>query len=275
VWQVTAAVLIRSTVCGRLLIKFSTGDAFLKTLKRILIVLLVIAVLGTLGLVLWGNDAYPPLQPALDALVSDSQVTVTQHDGFITFEPVGATPTTGFVFVPGGRVDYRVYAPALKQIAAQGYFVAVVKVTINLAFFDTNAPERVISQYPNIEHWAVGGHSLGGVASSSYIARHVDELDGVVFWASYPADDALKDTSLKALLVYGTRDMAGSTSYTDAALLSRFPADTQIVSIAGGNHAQFGSYGPQAGDQDAAISAEEQWAQATEATVQFLESLGK
>jgi pimeloyl-ACP methyl ester carboxylesterase len=247
----------------------------LKTLKRILVVLFAIAVLGALGLTLWGNNAYPPLQPALDALISDPQVTVTQHDGFITFEPVSVTPTTGLVFVPGGRVDYRVYAPVLKQIAAQGYFVAVVKVTINLAFFDINAPERVISQYPNIQHWAVGGHSLGGVAASSYVSQHLDTLDGVVFWASYPSSDALKDASLKALLVYGTNDLVGSTAYTDETLLGNFPADTQIVAIEGGNHAQFGSYGPQAGDKAATISAEEQWAQAAAATVQFLESLGK
>jgi pimeloyl-ACP methyl ester carboxylesterase len=151
----------------------------------------------------------------------------------------------------------------------------VVKVRINLAFFDINAADRVISKYPNIQHWAVGGHSLGGVASSSYISQHLDEVDGAVFWASYPSDDALKDTPLKALLVYGTNDMAGSTSYTDTTLLSKFPADTQIVSIAGGNHAQFGSYGPQAGDQAATISAEDQWTQAVEATVKFLASLSK
>jgi pimeloyl-ACP methyl ester carboxylesterase len=247
----------------------------MKIFKRVLVGILVVVLIGTIGLAVWGNDAYPPLQPALDALQSDSEVIVTQHAGYITFEPVGEQPTTGFVFVPGGRVDYRVYSPVLKQIAAQGYFVAVVKVRINLAFFDINAPERVISQYPNIEHWAVGGHSLGGVASSSYISQHLDELDGAVFWASYPSDDALKNTPLKALLVYGTNDMVGSTPYTDTTLLSKFPANTQIVPIAGGNHAQFGSYGPQAGDRAATISAEEQWAQATAATVLFLDSLSK
>jgi pimeloyl-ACP methyl ester carboxylesterase len=247
----------------------------MKIFKRVLVGILVVVLIGTIGLVVWGNDAYPPLQPALDALQSDAQVTVTQHDGYITFEPVGVQPTTGFVFVPGGRVDYRVYSPVLKRIAAQGYFVAVVKVRINLAFFDINAPERVISQYPNIEHWAVGGHSLGGVASSSYISQHLDELDGAVFWASYPSDDTLKNSPLKALLVYGTNDTAGSTPYTDPTLLSKFPADTQIVSIAGGNHAQFGSYGPQAGDQAATISAEDQWAQAADATVKFLASLSQ
>ena len=245
----------------------------MKILKRVLVGLLVLVLVGTVGLAVWGNDAYPPLQPALDALQSDSQVTVTQHDGFITFEPVGVQPTTGFVFVPGGRVDYRVYSPALHQIAAQGYFVAVVKVRINLAFFDLNAPGRVISQYPGIQRWVVGGHSLGGVAASSYVSKHLDDIAGLVIWASYPGDDSLKDTDIKAMTIYGTNNMEGDTQINLSR--SRLPDSAQFITIEGGNHAQFGSYGPQAGDRAADISAEEQWAQAVAATVQFLESLGK
>lgn len=245
----------------------------MKIFKRILIGILIIAVLGTIGLTLWGNDAYPPLQPALDALRSDSQVTVTQHDGFITFEPVGAQPTTGFVLYPGGRVDYRVYAPVLHQIAARGYFAAVVKVRINFAYFDINAADRVISKYPNIQHWVVGGHSLGGVAAASYVVKHLNELNGLVLWASYPQDDTLKSTNVKAVTIYGTNNMEGNTQINIAK--ARLPDSAQFIIIEGGNHAQFGSYGPQAGDRAADISAQEQWAQTTEATVKFMESLGK
>jgi pimeloyl-ACP methyl ester carboxylesterase len=168
-------------------------------------------------------------------------------------------------------VDYRVYSPVLHQIAAQGYFVAVVKVAINLAFFDVNAADHVISQYPNIQHWAVGGHSLGGVAASSYASQHLDVLDGLVFWASYPADDSLTNAAIKVLSVYGTNDMAGMETFDKSRV--QLPADAQFVVINGGNHAQFGSYGPQAGDNVAEISAEEQWMQTTEATVKFLETL--
>jgi len=245
----------------------------MKIFKRVLVGALIVVLIGTVGLTVWGNDAYPPMQPALDALQSDVQVTVTQHAGFITFEPVGVQPTTGFVFVPGGRVDYRVYAPVLHQIAAQGFFVAVVKVRINLAFFDINAPERVISQYPNIQHWAVGGHSLGGVAAASYASKHLDVLDGLILWASYPADDLLTNATIKVVSIYGTKDMGGMASFEQSR--AQLPADAQFVVIDGGNHAQFGSYGPQAGDNIAAISPEEQWAQITDATVKFLDSLSK
>jgi hypothetical protein len=44
------------------------------------------------------------------------------------------------------------------------------------------------------------------------------------------------------------------------------PADARFVAIEGGNHSQFGSYGLQAGDNEAAISPEEQWTQAAAAS---------
>jgi hypothetical protein len=243
----------------------------MKNLRRTVTGLIVVFLVGTIGMAMWGNAAYPPHQPALDALISDAQVIVTQHAGFITFEPVGTTPVTGFVFVPGGRVDYRAYAPVLHQIAAQGYFAAVVQVRINLAFFDDNAPDRVISKYPDIQRWVVGGHSLGGVASAGYVAEHLDMAAGLVLWASYPADEALKDTDLPALVIYGSNDMEGDTQRN--LVQARLPASVQFVVIEGGNHAQFGSYGPQAGDRAADISAEEQWMQVVSVTVRFLESL--
>jgi len=43
--------------------------------------------------------------------------------------------------------------------------------------------------------------------------------------------------------------------------------------MAGGNHAQFGWYGPQPGDGTAGISRAEQQAQIIDATVAFLDTL--
>ncbi len=47
------------------------------------------------------------------------------------------------------------------------------------------------------------------------------------------------------------------------------PADTTWVVIEGGNHAQFGDYGIQPGDNVATISAAEQQTQIVDATVIF------
>lgn len=245
----------------------------MKILKRILLGLLAVIVILTLGFVLWASAAAQPTDAALRALESDKQVSVGEQNGFITFAPAGVSPTTGFIFYPGGRVDYRAYAPALRMISEQGYFVAVVEVPLNLAFFDVNAAVQVMKNYPQIEHWAVGGHSLGGVAASIYASRNLDKLDGLILWASYPPDESLINATIKVISIYGTKDMAGMEPFDRSR--AQLPVDTQFVVIEGGNHAQFGAYGPQAGDNPADISAEEQWSQIAEATGLFLESLKK
>ena len=51
------------------------------------------------------------------------------------------------------------------------------------------------------------------------------------------------------------------------------PAATRWVPIPGGDHAQFGWYGPQAGDNPAAISREEQQKQVIAATLDLLKNL--
>jgi len=73
------------------------------------------------------------------------------------------------------------------------------------------------------------------------------------------------------MTIYGTNNMEGDTQINLSR--SRLPDTAQFITIEGGNHAQFGSYGPQAGDRAADISAEDQWTQASEATIKFLESL--
>lgn len=242
----------------------------MKIIKRIFLGLLVGVALMGIGFVVWAESPLKPTPEALSALDSDSQVTVTMGD-YITFQPANLNPTTGFIFYPGGRVDYRAYAPVLRMIAENGYFVALVPVSLNLAFFDINAAAPVLSQHPEIKHWVVSGHSLGGVAASIFAKDHLDQLDGIVFFASYPADDSLKNADIKILSIYGTKDMAGMEKFDETKAL--LPASTKYVVIEGGNHAQFGSYGFQPGDNPATISPAEQWSQITAATVEFLQGL--
>ena len=241
----------------------------MKIIKRIVLGLLAVIFLMGLGFVIWAETPLGPAPEALSALESDSQVNVTV-DRFITFQPADQKPVTGFIFYPGGRVDFRSYAVPLREIASQGYLVILVPVRLNLAFFEIDAAQPVFDAHPEIQHWIVGGHSLGGVAASLF-AKDQPKIEGLIFWASYPADDSLHTSDLKMLSIYGTKDMAGMAAFDETKPL--LTSDARYIVIEGGNHAQFGDYGPQPGDNPAAISRAEQQAQVVNATVEFLSEL--
>jgi hypothetical protein len=242
----------------------------MKFAKPLLFGVLLLAV-AAMGFILWANSTMGPAPEAFAALRSDEHVTV-RVDEFIVFQPERKNINTALVFYPGGRVDYRSYAAPLHKIAAEGYLVILLPVRLNLAFFDVNAADRAIAAYPEIRHWVVGGHSLGGIAAATYASRRED-LDGVVFWASYPADDSLKNTDMNVLSIYGTLDMAGTDSFEESR--ADLPTATEFVVINGGNHAQFGNYGVQPGDHEATIARHEQQKQVVNATVRFLKEVGQ
>lgn len=235
-----------------------------------LLPLALILVLG--GFVIWAGTAAAPMPEALAALQSDAQVEV-ETDHWLVFRPVVEDPAVGLVLYPGGRVDPRAYAPAARALAEEGYLVVIVPMPLNLAFFAPDRAAEVMAAFPEISHWAVGGHSLGGAMSARFAYQNSEAVQGLVLWAAYPAStDDLSSHSLATASVYGTRDGL-ATEDKIAASRPLLPADTSCVAIEGGNHAQFGWYGPQSGDNPAAISREEQQQQIVAATLVLLSGL--
>jgi pimeloyl-ACP methyl ester carboxylesterase len=238
---------------------------------------LLLAVAGLLvvlviGFVTWGSIPAKPMPEALPALQSNASVTVTSGK-WLSFQPTNGRTTTGFIFYPGGHVDYRGYAPSVRAIAAHGYLVVIVPMPLNLAVFSPGAAAAVIAAYPGIQYWAVGGHSLGGSMAANFAHSHPGAVQGLVLWASYPAgSDDLTLSGLKVLSISGTLDGL-STPVKIEASHALLPTDATFVPIQGGDHAQFGWYGPQPGDNPASISREIQQAQIVQATEDFLKSL--
>ncbi len=235
-------------------------------------VLLLIPAIFILGFVIWAQTPLGPMPEALAAMQSDSSVTFEQ-DRWYVYTPVDSTPEVGLIIYPGGRVDPRSYAPLARDIARQGYKTVLVPMPLNLAVFNPGAAADVIAAYPEIERWAIAGHSLGGAMGAKFAYDNPGALQGMALWASYPAaNNDLSTADLAVSSIYGTLDSVADPekiAYSQALL----PPDTVWVPIEGGNHAQFGYYGPQPGDAPATISREEQQAQAVDATVALLERI--
>lgn len=250
----------------------------MKFWRRFWWALVLIPVLLVGGFVWWARTPLGPLPEALAALQSDPKVQVEAGTWYV-FRPVGETPQVGVIFYPGGRVDPRAYAPAAHQIAAQGYLVIITPMPLNLAVFNSDQAREVIAAFPEIRHWAVGGHSLGGAMAAHFAALNAVSsapapVDGLFLWAAYPAEaDDLSQLPIRVVCVYGALDGLATTDKIDAAR-PLLPAQTQFTRLEGGNHAQFGWYGPQPGDNPAEIGRGEQTRQAVEATLALLQLLG-
>lgn len=237
--------------------------------KRPWLLLLLVPVLLAAGFVVWASTGPAPMPEALAALQSDDQVLV-QEEPWIAFSPAGMEPSVGLVLYPGGRVDPRAYAPAARALAAEGYQVVIVPMPLNLAIFAPDRATEVMASFPEIGRWAIGGHSLGGAMAARFAHLHPDAVQGLALWASYPAaGNDLSDREVAVTSIFGTLDGV-ATGEEIAASRSLLPPDTTWVPIEGGNHAQFGFYGPQQGDNEAAISRLDQQEQIVSATLDLL-----
>jgi dienelactone hydrolase len=176
------------------------------------------------------------------------------------------------VFYPGGRIDPRAYALLMRSIAAQGYLVIVPEMPLNIAAFRPNTADEIIAQYPDISHWILGGHSVGGTMAAQYTSAHPGTVDGLVIWASYPADNAdLSQSGLPTALIYGSLDpRVNDNSVAERRHL--LPEDTHYTRIEGGDHHQFGSYEIEPEDHHATIDRSTQQEQIIQATLSLLQS---
>ena len=232
-------------------------------------ILLLLALLSAGGFVVWARDASQPTPAALDALASDDTVNVEQAANWIAFQPTDEPADIGYIFYPGGKVTAEAYAPYARAIAQAGYPTYIVRPTLNLAIFEIDAAAAVIDAYPEVSQWVVGGHSLGGSAAAFYTDGNPSQVSGLVLLASYSTVN-LTDDGLPVAVIYGSAD--GLATPEDVESRSDLlPSGAQYTLIEGGNHAQFGDYGPQNGDGEATITRAEQQAQTVAATLDLLE----
>jgi len=200
-------------------------------------------------------DYYHAEEGAIAVFSPEDNVFVsTTEDDHVIFKP--QNPIAGFIFYPGGKVEHNAYQPLMAALAKEGVLCVLVKMPFNLAVFDINAADGIKAQYPEIENWYIGGHSLGGSMAASYLSKHHNEYSGLILLGSYSTED-LSDTELSVLSIYGSEDKVLNLKKY-AKNRSNLPQDFTEVIIEGGCHAYFGMYGAQDGDGIPTISNAEQ-----------------
>ena len=226
--------------------------------KRLLIaggVLLAVLVVLTAGFFWYVSDYYRAEDVALAVLAQDDGIET--RDNLTILSP--ALPSdTAIIFYPGAKVEASAYLPLLDQIRQTGVICILVDMPFHMAIFDANAAEDVMAQFPDVAHWYIAGHSMGGAMASQFASDHPDQVDGLILLGAYLYGDYPPEDTLT---VYGSlnQSVEDKLDYTE-----------NVVEIQGGNHAQFGNYGPQKGDLPAEIPAQEQQAQTVAAIEDFI-----
>lgn len=229
-----------------------------QNLKRILKIVGIILVAFIIGILTYLGDYYRADQTAHEALISNNQVTVTENGNLTIFAPASGQNGTGIIFYPGGKVEDIAYAPLMQALAKEGYTAVIVKMPFNLAVLNPNGADGVFEALPEINHWLIGGHSLGGAMASDYMVGHEDKVEGLVLMGAYP-NESLSQSDHPVLTLYGTVDQIIDQQGL-AEGKNKMPGNASYYEIVGGNHSGFGNYGQQAGDGTASISAAEQQA---------------
>ena len=230
----------------------------------------VVAVLLLCGLCrAYAADFYHADDTVVAAMNSDADVTVEQKGNTLAFVP--RDTETGLIFYPGGKVEYTAYAPLMRALADNGVLGVLVRMPLNLAVLNMNAANSIPEQYPQIKHWYIGGHSLGGSMAASHAAKNTSAYEGLVLLASYSTAD-LSTSGLPVISIYGSED--GVLNMEKYAEYKRnLPAAFEEHIIEGGCHAGFGSYGPQDGDGVPTITSEAQMAKTVQLLTAFFDSV--
>ena len=186
--------------------------------------------------------------------------------GDLVWAPEDAT--AGLIFYPGGKVDHAAYAPLMEALADQGILCVVTEMPFHLAVLDIDAAAGIPAQYPEVERWYIGGHSLGGSMAAAYLDSCEEEYEGLILLAAYSTAD-LSASELNVLSIYGSEDLVMDRENYEE-YRQNLPDDFRELVIDGGCHAGFGLYGPQEGDGVPAITAQEQIAITAEAIAEMV-----
>lgn len=232
-----------------------------------------LAILAGVVIVYFGMS-YQPGDTAAAALEDMGSVQVTETEEYILFD--GAGTEDALVFYPGARVEAAAYSPLMMRLAENGTDCYLCRIKYNFAMLDAEAAEDVRAAAGNNSdrHWYLGGHSLGGVTAAGLVtqgetADETSDWDGIVLLAAYPN----APITVPAILIYGTNDgIVEPEEYGRIVEDGLWPEDFTEVRLEGGNHAQFGDYGEQNGDNKAEMSFDEQLDKTAAAITEWIEA---
>ena len=204
------------------------------------------------------------------SFLQDSDTIKTeQTSDFFLFTPTKAFKEV-FIFYPGAMVDPKAYTPLCRRIADNGIKVYLVKMPWRLASKGYNKPKELNLFADSTKTYILAGHSQGAKMAAQFVYENPALIHKLILIGStHPRDISLAQSKIPILKIYGSKDgVAGEKSIEENK--TKLPGATKYLRIPGANHAQFGYYGFQLGDNRAEISREQQQAETLKGIMEFI-----
>eukprot|EP00741_Cyanophora_paradoxa_P018850 tig00021098_g18196.t1 len=179
-----------------------------------------------------------------------SATIAAEHEGARGAEESrGAPGCSGLVFIPGALVPPAASAPFAAAVAAAGFPVAVLKLSLSEAL-SMSALDRILADLMagqrEVGAWVFGGHSAGGTFATRLAAEH-PEARGLFTVGAY---DLYRDSSARlghlaaVTVLYGSCEIGPAFALAPASSPARrnLPRSVRLVCVRGANHEQWGSY---------------------------------
>lgn len=221
---------------------------------------------------IWNWHSYQTRNLPANTLISTTQTTVTETDQLISFSPV-AKKKTVFLFFPGALVEPTAYAPIARHAADAGFESHIIKMPWRMSTRGYQQIKTLFSLTDTTKHYVLAGPSQGGKMAAQFAHENKNVLAGLILMGtSHPRDIDLSSFTLSVVKLYATND--GLASLPEVfENKGKLPSHAQWVEIKGGNHAQFGYYGSQLGDDNATITREVQQSLVNQTVIGFLKAI--
>jgi dienelactone hydrolase len=207
-----------------------------------------------------------------DAYDSSAGIDVYPTLYGFALNPAQDSGRPGLIFLAGAFVAADAYLPFARSVAEAGYPVRLIGLELGTSMAPGQQDRlfgTMLGFMDGSRDWVIGGHSLGSAQATLFAAAYPQMVAGLFITGSgYPYND-VSALDVPMTLVRATNDEVANRN-PDTERAGNLPADAVIATIEGGNHAQYGYYGPQIMDGTATISRAEQQAQMTAAALALM-----
>lgn len=238
----------------------------------ILKIIKTVWVTGGIILTLWLFYSYQSHGVDEQLLQSNSIVDVDITDNFFLFTPKKEVNDV-LIFYPGAMADPKAYVPLCRKIADNNVKVYLIKMPWRLASKGYNKPKELLLFADTTKRYILSGHSQGAKMAAQFVYENPTLIDKLILiGTTHPRDISLADSKIPVMKIYGSKDGVADEK-TILNNKSKLPPTANFVEIEGANHAQFGYYGFQLGDNTATISREQQQAETLKYILEFIKPL--